>query len=241
MKRKPFELLSAATFCALVATLSGCVDAPDESLDEPTAAVEEEAEPASEDDQFRELSEDPLIASKQIADMLVDLIEATEDAELGFVVNQATALIEQAPLAELTTAERADLADYWEDVAEPIQPQLYMLATYNEFPGLGEYQGSGCYTRCAFFVEFACENSQPVGACFGFWGCNAGIGLHECFDITQPSGETCGDDVCPAGWRCAKWAFKPDECVKECDDDNDCPGTQECKKPFGTSFKRCVD
>lgn len=239
MKRKPCELLSTATFYALVATLSGCLEPPEEALDEPTAAVEE-AEAGSDDDQFRELSEDPLIRGKQVADLLVDLVEATEDAELGFVVYQANALIEQVPFAQLTPAERAELADYWEQEAEPIQQQLYMLANYNEFPGLGEFQSAGCFTRCAFFLEYACENSQYVGVCFGFWGCNAEIGLHECFDVTAPSGDTCGGEVCSPGWRCATWAFKPDECVKECNDNSDCPGAQKCKKPFGTSFKRCV-
>lgn len=43
---------------------------------------------------------------------------------------------------------------------------------------------------------------------------------------------------CPPGTRCARWAFKPDEGVKE-SDDHDCPSGQEFNEPFGTTTTRC--
>jgi hypothetical protein len=56
----------------------------------------------------------------------------------------------------------------------------------------------------------------------------------------------CKTDIeCPPGYRCAKWAFKKNECVQTCINDalghSNCPVGQVCRQPFGTSFPRCVN
>lgn len=100
-----------------------------------------------------------------------------------------------------------------------------------------------CYTACAGAIQLECGTNRPFGACVGAWGCEDGRGAHLCLkesggDVGNTS--TCkNDDECPPGYGCATWAVKKNECVKKCDKDGDCPSGQNCKKPIGTSFKRC--
>lgn len=47
------------------------------------------------------------------------------------------------------------------------------------------------------------------------------------------------DAHCNGTLRCATFATKTNECVRPCNSNSDCPGSLKCKKPIGTTFKRC--
>ena len=40
----------------------------------------------------------------------------------------------------------------------------------------GGFTGTTCSTKCVWFTQKRCENNSVIGGCFGFWGCNDGIG-----------------------------------------------------------------
>ena len=100
-----------------------------------------------------------------------------------------------------------------------------------------------CYTSCVGAIQLECGTNRLFGVCVGAWGCGDQRGAHMCLkDAGGDPGNssTCkNDNECPSGFRCATWAAKKNECVKTCERDSDCPLNQQCKKPLGTSFKRC--
>lgn len=83
-----------------------------------------------------------------------------------------------------------------------------------------------CFTRCAVFAEYACESSDYVGFCVGFWGCDAEIGAHTCNESpdSRPMGASCENNS-----QCATNNCEKNECV--CKKNYDCP-SGKCKKPL---------
>ncbi len=108
-----------------------------------------------------------------------------------------------------------------------------------------------CYTKCIGFLQFECGSNKIVAPCAGGWGCptsdtvggiyKEGNGAHECLGsgIDDNEQECTSQGGCSLGYKCATWATKKNKCVKTCDKNSDCPSGQKCKKPLGTSFKRC--
>jgi hypothetical protein len=39
---------------------------------------------------------------------------------------------------------------------------------------------NACFTSCLGLVELQCGDNELMGACLGVWGCDAGLGVHEC-------------------------------------------------------------
>ncbi len=98
----------------------------------------------------------------------------------------------------------------------------------------GAARATTCQSWCLGALMFDCASNAVIGVCAGAWDCTDNV------IVSCNLGSCNNDSDCPAGYGCAKWAFKPNECVLKCDRDSDCPGSQKCKKPIGTTFKRCV-
>lgn len=223
-------LCALALVGAQLLTLSACVG--DESLDDPWAAEDT-------DDQLR--NSDNLILALTAVDMMAEEVMHAAEMEDEVLAQRMQEIYQGAPFDQLTDAERMEVEQHaaaWADQLQPIVNEIDVVSV----PGLGDMpvEDEPCFTKCFLVLEFACENSQLVGQCFGFWECDAGNGAHECMDEeVVPEGEPCGNEFCQEGWKCAKWVMKPHECVQECSSDADCPGTQTCDRPWGTKFDRC--
>jgi len=98
-----------------------------------------------------------------------------------------------------------------------------------------------CTSHCVIIFRFSCEEGTYLGLCLGGLPCGDPANVpHECgLPNAQLPDDSCGGETCGVGERCAEWLFKPNECVETCESNADCSGGEKCKKPFGTSFKRC--
>lgn len=178
--------------------------------------------------------------AKRAIDESAFTIRQADNFEWPVLKHRLMDLASYVDLQSMSAVERVHLDAYAADRGAEVDTELAMLVSHVDFPGI-EYSTGDCYTRCLGFLEIACENSQIIGMCAGVWGCDAEIGLHQCMDTpdSNPDQALCNGEVCAPGWRCARWAFKADECVQECNTNSDCPSSQKCKRPIGTSFKRC--
>jgi hypothetical protein len=180
--------------------------------------------------------------ARQLADQQVQAILNTPASDPMLLKQRLFTILQNNPIPYLTDAESVTYTQYIQSKANLVQAKINQFkAAYAALPQPPLSYGSGiCYTFCIGFLEFYCETGTMVGFGLGVWDCSAGIGAHTCLSAGETSTSDCGNEgPCPPGWRCARWAFKPHECVKECSTNSDCPPGQTCKKPFGTSFKRC--
>jgi hypothetical protein len=123
---------------------------------------------------------------------------------------------------------------------------------------MGQYceKNSQCITEKCEQNECVCSDESH---CLSGESCYTS-GKNYCESTTLALGQSCsknsqclsdkcesGECVCSldrdcdtgAGYRCATWATKPNECVLTCNSNSDCPGDQKCKQPLLTNFKRC--
>jgi hypothetical protein len=194
-------------------------------------------------------------------------LTSTVSGEAKRLTDQALAIVRQHPQANpnvarellrptlaqfeelsLTAAERQELSAYVQGTAQDV---LKIVQRWGAADADFQYMSvptppppGGCIAQCVLFFLLDCATGDLIGACFGAWSCEDGA-VVDCDSAGEDpppppnTGECREDDDCPPGYGCATWAFKDNECVKKCDDNSDCPAGQKCKKPFGTSFKRC--
>ncbi len=180
----------------------------------------------------------PLATGRALVDDAAQTIRdyhASGNAEFEPLIEQLDAQVEIIENLNLTPPEQQELEQYQMSVGQQLQPILTAMMAANPVQSAA-FEGETCYSRCRLFLRFACENNRFRGLCAGTWGCGAQRDPHPCL---QPNSEWCGDDLCVAPERCARLAFAPDRCVLTCTTDNDCPGNQRCRQPFGTAFRRC--
>lgn len=185
-----------------------------------------------------------LARAKALADRMVTVIEANRDADPEVLKQQLVSLAKSESFQTLTKADKEELNRYVQSIAAPVKPTLDGLDAHLRRSTTAQLTGATCYTSCIAFIQFECGTDRPFGACIGeWWDCEDQRGGHLCLgeaggDVGEnPHCKSDGD--CPPGYGCATWAFKANECVEKCESDSDCPSSQKCKKPIGTSFKRC--
>jgi hypothetical protein len=179
--------------------------------------------------------------AKAEVDRMFDYLRKNPSADWETVRDRLAPAARKLDSDRLSPADLEALDRYVRETGEDLRPRLTSFG--RQLPQSAFASGGTCYSFCIIFFQFECGTDRPFGGCFGAWGCEDGLGAHICLeeaggDIGNDS--SCSSDSdCPPGYGCATWAFKPNECVKKCDDNSDCPSGQKCKKPIGTSFKRC--
>ena len=216
-----------------------------------SACVADASDPASTRAVVAELGDDrqPLnevVRAKRLADRMLNIVRANADAPANAIVVALRPSIVELQQLSLSLNQLYQINDYLVDNGADVAVILSGLGFGSPlvFPGLDfpEPTDGQCFTQCLGFLQFECETNVIVGVCIGAWGCDAGLGEHLCVGDDGGSGSSseCQDESdCAPGWNCATWVFKPNECVQECETNSDCPSGQKCKKPLGTSFKRC--
>ena len=246
-------LVTAAIFFIIL--LGGCAKAPDSPSNvppSPGAPLAQDAPKASENKNLAD--------AKALVDKVVAALEADTEAGWEKHSKKIGQMIADADLDEFTKEEYAELNAYTTEKAQKVKPILEKLdaeaqklqkskPAKNKAPSGNEAgpekasQSATCFTSCIAFVQWECGTNRIFGACFGAWGCQESKGSHECLSVAGGdigNDSTCkNDSECLPGYKCATWATKKNECLKECDKDSDCSGGLKCKKPVGTSFKRC--
>lgn len=198
--------------------------------------------------------------AKQILDEGIAIFKDNPDATWDKLRPKLSALLQEGPVPHLNRREAEDFRQYIEERRTEIEPTLNRLQeSINQIRGLpGQtippvddpdqlLSGGGCpATYCLLFFKINCHTNEIIGPCLGIWECLRPLvkacgppdngppceGDGDCATVDVGFGET-------VEYKCATWVFKRNECVQACDGDYDCPSGQECKKPFGTSFKRC--
>lgn len=238
------RIASAVSRLSLVSALAfGCSveqtpDGGDEDFSTPRAATAE-ADGVGEPD--------ALADAMLVVDMAVQTLTTTPQGELQWAVGYVQDLTATVDFDKLDEDDIAILRDYLQSYTEALTPVFTNLSAagipFNA--GLGGEFGDPivppgmCPTRCALFFETSCGGGGFVGMCFDIWDCDSGEGFHECGPTAPPLPRQCDGEVCGAGERCARWLFKPHECVQTCETHADCSGGERCKQPAGTLFKRC--
>lgn len=176
-----------------------------------------------------------------IMDSIVTFIQQNQTAPSDSLEVWLMEIMENCPTPYLTSAESQQFQQYVASKVPLIKPTMdrvrqEMGEKYNFASGA---TNDICYTYCLLVIEVECNTNAFMGVCAGLWDCSYGMAPHPCTDNQDYNGPCRNDADCPSGYRCAKWVFKPNECVKTCVTNSDCPAGQKCKKPFGTSFKRC--
>ena len=251
-------LFTAAIFFIILLN-GGCVKTPDSPSNAPSSPV------APKISENKDPAENKNLANaKALVDRVVATLEAEPEAGWEKHSKKIGQMIADADLDEFTKEEYAQLNAYTTEKAQKVKPILDKLdaeakklqklkpVKKNSATGNGDsssggpdkaFQSATCFTSCVAMMQFECGTNRVFGVCFGAWGCQDGRGAHECLSVAGGDvgdDSTCkNDSECPPGFKCATWATKKNECLKECDKDSDCSGGQKCKKPVGTNFKRC--
>jgi|GEM_PF-2205933 len=230
-----FEGDALARIAVAVTGLAACVGATACDIEDPQPADGIEHIEFAEE---RNGHTDAFLDAKRAIDESAFTIRQADEVEWPVLQDRLVDLASYIDPPAMTASERDLIDQYAADTGIELETELAQLAEHATFSSFGA-AGGICYTQCMGLLELACETGQVIGFCGGLWGCNAQIGAHTCHDGSASEVGSCNGETCAPGWRCARWAFKADECVQECDTNSDCPGSQKCKKPFGTSFKRC--
>ncbi len=232
MKRLHLACSPYLVFAALTAVCGSACNAEEPQLLSEGAGFEAAV--------LRDGPSEAFLDARRAIDESVFTIEQADQFEWSVLEDRLIDLAGYIDPVAMTPTERDEIDAYAADAGADIEAELLLLSNFAAFPGIEIFNGT-CYTRCMGFLEVACENSQVIGVCAGLWGCSAELGAHVCMESgdSNPDQGDCGGETCASGWRCARWAFKADECVQECDSNSDCPSGEKCKKPFGTSFHRC--
>ena len=183
--------------------------------------------------------------AKVTIDRMAETLRKNPEADWDSLKKKLVPLAESLDSELLSREDLQILDQYVRETGKDLPPQLMRLSRRAGFEQVGIIRSESriCYTYCLGFIQFECGTNRPFGLCFGGWDCYDKWGAHLCLeeaggDIGNDS--SCRSDRdCPRGYGCATWAFKKNECVRKCDSNSDCPSGQRCKKPLGTSFKRC--
>lgn len=238
------SLFASGLLVAAALSLLACELEPQPTHDDDTA------ETAAADRASRaESSPSPINATsrlgvaKQLADRALDIVRERATAHPDAVFAALAPPMRKLEDMNLTPAELDELQRHVDVTGADVRAIVEGWGAQDPaYAFSSPTDGDGCHVYCLLFFLISCDSGNLVGGCFGAWDCTAGT-VVECDDggdpIPEDPSECRRDSDCPAGYRCATWVFKDNECLFECEDDSDCPGDQQCKKPFGTHFKRC--
>ena len=186
-----------------------------------------------------EVAEDDLMRAKRIVDRGIKVLKANPDATWDEMKPKLIKVMNSEPVPYLSEEETITLQEYLKKEQETIKPLIDRLNESRKKVS-GSVATRECTTYCILFFLMECDTDCLVGICFGIWGCESNVVVNDCDECIDDDSSPCREDGdCPPGYRCAKWVFKKNECVKTCESNGDCPPGQKCKRPFGTSFKRC--
>lgn len=231
-------------FPMLIASLSltgsiafGCSVEP---LDDPTPAPTVEGESLAP----RAAGSEELQQAMAQVDLAVEMLTTTPDPDMPWVFDAVMEVASEIDFVTLSESEQKILNDYVKSKKDEVVPVLALMhnhgVPFDDDPFAPILQDGLCPAYCMLFFQFACEDGSFMGLCLGTWGCDAQMGVHECGNAVPEVPGDCGGEVCGPDERCARWVFKPHECVETCETDADCSNpAHECKQPIGTSFKRC--
>jgi hypothetical protein len=200
--------------------------------------------PAQADAPHKE-SED-LRRAKRILDHAAAVFESHANSTWEEVRPLLADILKSEPTPYLTDAETKELNHYANKYRQRLAPilQKFNPATHKDPAVFNNEQR--CSVHCVLVFLLTCDSNCLVGACLGIIECEKGLTVPDCDECEADADSPCTDDEdCSRAhggddrWRCSKWVFKKNECVLSCDDDHDCPAGESCKRPFGTSFKRC--
>ncbi|MEM7158899.1 MAG: hypothetical protein AAF799_39040 [Myxococcota bacterium] len=209
-----------------------------ETVDDPTPTMAEETLHP------RAAGSEQLQQAMAQVDLAVEMLTTTPEPDIPWVLDEVQEIAAEIDFVTLSESEQKLLDEYVKSKKDEVLPVLSLInghgVPFDDDPFTPSPQDGLCSAYCLLFFQFACEDGTFMGLCLGAWDCGDQMGLHECGNAVPEVPGDCGGDVCDADERCARWVFKPHECVETCDDDSDCSNpAHQCKQPIGTSFKRC--
>jgi hypothetical protein len=179
-----------------------------------------------------------VVRTRRIVDRGVKVLTSNPRASWDEIRPRLIDVMKSEPTPYLTDQEMDSLRRYMDRPRGKVQPIIDRLNT-TRTKATAALTSERCTVYCVIFWVLECNTDCLVGSCFGAWDCGDGITLPDCDECVEEEDSPCtSDEDCDDGYRCAKWVFKANECVKTCEDDSDCPAGQEFKRPFGTRYRR---